>query len=132
MQARETASDASPLTPPQPVESLLRAVCKTLEARKALEIITIPLAGKSTIADYMVVASGGSARQVAALAGHVSEALDKAGASRIRTEGLPQADWVLIDGGDIIVHLFRPDVRGFYNLEKMWGADIDEDPLTRH
>lgn len=133
MQARHTASDATPPGPPLPAaESLLGAARESLEARKALDIVTIPLAGKSTIADYMVVASGGSARQVAALAGHVGEALSKAGAARIRTEGLPQADWVLIDAGDIIVHIFRPEVRGFYNLEKLWTADIDGDAATRH
>ncbi len=69
----------------------------------------------------MIIASGRSTRQVGAMAEHLAEKLKEAGASRVSIEGKPQCDWVLIDGGDVIVHLFRPEIRSFYNLEKMWG-----------
>ncbi|MFQ5346649.1 MAG: ribosome silencing factor [Rhodothalassiaceae bacterium] len=103
-------------------EEASNTVLTVLEDKKAEDIITIPLAGKSSIADLMIIASGRSARQVAALAEHTIEALKHAGESGVRVEGLPQADWVLIDAGDLIVHIFRPEVRSFYNLEKLWGA----------
>jgi ribosome-associated protein len=76
------------------------------------------------MADAMIVASGRSARHVAALADHVSRKLKEAGVAQVRTEGLPNADWVLIDAGDIIVHIFRPEVREFYNLERIWASDV--------
>ncbi len=104
-------------------EEARNTVLRVLEDKKAEDIITIPLAGKSSIADLMIIASGRSARQVASLAEHAVTALKRAGDSDLRVEGLPQADWVLIDAGDLIVHLFRPEVRSFYNLEKLWGAD---------
>jgi nicotinate-nucleotide adenylyltransferase len=100
-----------------PAPELLRRVIDSLEDGKAEGIVTIDLAGKTTIADYMVVASGRSARQVVALADHLEETLP----GRIATEGKAQGDWVLIDAGDVIVHIFRPDIRAYYNLEKMWG-----------
>ena len=83
------------------------------------------------MADAMVVASGRSARHVSALADHVSRKLKEAGASQVRVEGLPNADWVLIDAGDVIVHIFRPEVREFYNLERIWGPDDDATRRTR-
>ncbi len=89
---------------------------------KAEDNTTIDLAGKSTIADYMVVTSGRSQRHVASVAEHVVKDLHEAGVRPVRTEGLRQGDWVLIDAGDVIVHVFRPEVRAFYNLEKMWSA----------
>jgi ribosome-associated protein len=89
---------------------------------KAEDSITIDLTGKSSIADFMVVASGRSQRHVASIAEHVVKDLEKSGVSRVRVEGLRQGDWVLIDAGDVIVHVFRPDVRAHYNLEKMWSA----------
>lgn len=94
-----------------------------LEDMKAEEIVEIDLVGKTSIADAMLIASGRSDRHVGAIASHVVEALKQAGHGPVRVEGLPACDWVLIDVGDIIVHVFRPEVRGFYNLEKMWGAD---------
>jgi len=96
---------------------------KTLDDLKAEDIVVIDLAGKTTIADFMIVASGRSTRQVGAMAEHLREKLKTAGAHAVQIEGMPQADWVLIDAGDVIVHLFRPEVRSFYNLEKMWGIE---------
>ena len=87
-------------------------------------MVSLDLAGKTSIADYMIVASGTSNRQVSSMAAHVVEKLKEMGLAQVRVEGLPQADWVLIDCGDVIVHLFRPEVRVFYNLEKMWGSDF--------
>ena len=92
-----------------------------LDEDQAQDLVTIPLEGKSSIADHMVIASGRSTRQVAAIATHLAERLKKQGHGSPRIEGLPAADWVLIDAGDVVVHLFRPEVRSFYNLERMWG-----------
>jgi ribosome-associated protein len=89
---------------------------------KAEDIVTIDLTGKSSIADVMVVASGRSNRHVASVADHVVKDVEKAGVARVRVEGLQQADWVLIDAGDVVVHVFRPEIRAHYNLEKMWSA----------
>jgi ribosome-associated protein len=88
---------------------------------KAEDTVTIDLTGKSSLADYMVVTTGRSNRQVGAIADRVVEDLHKAGIRDTRVEGQPQCDWVLIDAGDVIVHVFRPEVRTFYNLEKMWA-----------
>jgi ribosome-associated protein len=100
---------------------LLELVKTTLDDDKAQDIVVIDLAGKTTLADFMVVACGRSARQVAALAGKMQEKLKNTGYGKVPVEGLPQSDWVLVDAGDVIIHLFRPEVREFYNLEKMWG-----------
>ncbi len=127
MHANERTHDAIVDTPLKGVDALLNTVLMTLDDRKAENIVTIPLSGKSTIADYMVIANGNSARQVAALTEHVMTALRDQGHGRVKVEGLPQADWVLIDAGDVIVHLFRPEVRDFYNLEKMWSAHLGSD-----
>ena len=89
---------------------------------KAEDIVTIDLTGKSSIADRMVVASGRSSRHVGSVADDVVEHLKKSGLSGIRVEGQPHCDWVLIDAGDVIVHVFRPEVRDFYNIEKMWAG----------
>ncbi len=89
---------------------------------KAEDSLTIDLTGKSSIADFMVVASGRSQRHVASIAEQVVKDIEKAGVPRVRVEGLRQGDWVLIDAGDVIVHVFRPEVRAHYNLEKMWSA----------
>ena len=103
---------------------LLALVRASLDDDKAEEVAVIELAGKSDIADFMVVASGRSSRQVGAMAQHLREKLKGAGVTGISVEGAARADWVLIDGGDIIVHLFRPEVRAFYGLEKMWGEEF--------
>jgi ribosome-associated protein len=89
---------------------------------KAEDSLTIDLTGKSSIADFMVVASGRSQRHVASIADQVVKDIENAGVPRVRVEGLRQGDWVLIDAGDVIVHVFRPEVRTHYNLEKMWSA----------
>lgn len=109
---------------PSGVKDLLDLVLTSLEDTKAENINPIDLAGKTTIADFMVVASGRSQRQVSAIADHLVQALKASGHAGPRVEGLPQADWVLVDAGDIVVHIFRPEVRDFYNLEKMWAADL--------
>jgi len=105
-----------------PAPELLRRILDSLEDGKADEIVTIDLAGKTTIADYMVVATGRSARQVVALTDHLERILPK----RVAVEGKAQGDWVLIDAGDVIVHIFRPEIRAYYNLEKMWGEAMPE------
>jgi ribosome-associated protein len=103
------------------VDALHAMILQSLDDDQAVETVSIPLAGKSSIADYMVIASGKSTRQVASMAQKLQEKI-KAESGRVaRVEGLPTADWVLIDTGDIIVHLFRPEVRSFYNLERMWA-----------
>lgn len=86
-------------------------------------MVSIPLSGKSNIADYMVIASGRSTRQVASMAEKLTERVKQELGRTARVEGLPAADWVLIDANDVIVHLFRPEVRSFYNLERMWGFE---------
>lgn len=101
--------------------SLHALVLQSLDDDQAQEIASIPLEGKSSIADYMVVASGRSTRQVAAIAQKLAERIKHAGFGSPRIEGLPAADWVLVDAGDVIIHLFRPEVRSFYNLERMWA-----------
>jgi ribosome-associated protein len=105
---------------PSPDETLALILAR-LDDDKAADTTTIDLKGKTTLADYMVVASGRSHRHVGAIAEHLLEALGKAGIARAHAEGLPHCDWVLIDAGDVIVHVFRPEVRTFYNLEKMWS-----------
>ncbi|WP_086617990.1 ribosome silencing factor [Erythrobacter tepidarius] len=107
-------------------DALHRLVLAQLDDDQAQEIVSIPLAGKSTIADHMVIASGRSTRQVAAMAQKLAEKIKQAGFGSVRVEGLPAADWVLIDAGDVVVHLFRPEVRSFYNLERMWAFEGSE------
>lgn len=97
---------------------------KSLDDDKAEDVVVIDLAGKSTIADHMVIANGRSHRHVGAIAGHLSRRLKEVGLGAPKMEGMPACDWVLIDIGDVIVHLFRPEVRDFYNLEKMWSAEL--------
>ena len=106
---------------PQEVEMLHAAIMRSLEDDQAVDLMTIPLAGKTSIADHMVIASGRSTRQVASMAAKVAEKVKAEFGRPTRIEGLPTADWVLIDAGDVIVHIFRPEVRSFYNLEKMWA-----------
>jgi ribosome-associated protein len=103
-------------------EETLRLILAGLDDMKAEDTTTINLRGKSSIGDYMVVTSGRSNRHVGAVADHLLEDLGKSGVSDVRVEGMPHCDWVLIDAGDVIVHVFRPEVRAFYNLEKMWAA----------
>jgi nicotinate-nucleotide adenylyltransferase len=118
---------AQPEAPPAP--DLLTRILASLDDGKAENVVTIDLAGKTLIADYMVVASGRSARQVVSLAEHLVEALPRKW--RVSVEGKAQGDWVLIDAGDVIVHLFRPEIRAYYNLEKMWGSDLPDVEVAR-
>lgn len=105
-------------------------VLASLEDSKAENIVSIDIHKKSSLGDFMVVASGRSNRHVAAVADHLLKALKDAGLGQARVEGMPTADWVLIDSGDVIVHVFRPEVREFYNLEKMWQApDLEEETI---
>lgn len=104
-----------------PSAALHTLVLKSLDDDQAVETVSIPLAGKSTIADHMVIASGRSTRQVASMASKLADKIKQETGRTPRIEGLPTADWVLIDAGDVIVHLFRPEVRSFYNLERMWA-----------
>lgn len=124
-------SDASNTTPAMAAANMTNGdlheiVLHQLDEDQAQEVVSIPLEGKSSIADYMVIASGRSTRQVAAMAQKLAEKVKQAGHGPVRIEGLPQADWVLIDAGDVVVHLFRPEVRSFYNLERMWSFEGGE------
>ena len=114
-------------------ESLSRALettLQSLEDSKAENIVPIDIQGKSPLADYMIVASGRSHRHVAAVSEHLIRALKDAGFGNARVEGLSGADWVLIDAGDIVVHVFRPEFREFYNIEKMWQTpDLEDETL---
>ncbi|MDO9416720.1 ribosome silencing factor [Pararhizobium sp.] len=105
----------------------LQLVLRSLEDSKAEDIITIDIAGKSALGDYMIVVSGRSNRHVMAIADHLVTDMKEEGLGNARVEGLEGGDWVLIDGGDIIVHVFRPEIREFYNIEKMWSAPDMED-----
>lgn len=96
----------------------------SLDDDKAQDVVVIELSGKSDVADYLVIASGTSGRQVVAIAEHLRERLKQAGLTSVNAEGMSQGDWVLVDAGDVIVHLFRPEVRAFYNIEKMWGVEM--------
>jgi len=100
----------------------LRIALASLDDMKAEDIVTIDLVGKTSIADYMVVASGRSQRHVASIAEETIRNLKQAGVKGIRSEGAQAADWMLIDAGDVIVHVFQPEVRAFYDLEKMWSG----------
>jgi ribosome-associated protein len=111
-----------------PSEKLKDSVVNALDQDKAEEIVTIDLAGKTSIADYMVIASGRSARQITALAEKISEHLKEHGI-KPRIEGRQSGDWILVDGGDIIIHLFRPEVRKFYSIEDIWNVTYPSDKL---
>ena len=115
---RPAPTNQAPIAGDSPLHTL---VLTSLDDDQAQDVVSIPLEGKSTIADHMVIASGRSTRQVAAMAQKLAERIKKAGHPPARIEGLPAADWVLIDAGDVVVHLFRPEVRSFYNLERMWA-----------
>jgi ribosome-associated protein len=120
----------APAAPTEPVdvEALHSLVMQSLDDDQAVEVVTIPLAGKSSIADHMVIASGRSSRQVASMATKLADRIKQQFGRIVRIEGLPVADWVLIDADDIIVHLFRPEVRSFYNLERMWAFGDEPAP----
>ena len=117
----------APKPAPTPEIKMIDIVLQSLDDAKAEQTVSIDIAGKSSLADFMVVTSGRSNRHVSAVADQVMKAMREGGFSKPRVEGLPHADWVLVDGGDVIVHIFRPEVREFYNIEKMWQADFSAD-----
>ena len=120
----DPAPPAAERTEHTPLESM---ILKQLDDEKAQDIIFIDLKDKSSVADGLVVASGRSHRHVGAIADHLLRALKDGGHGKAKVEGLPACDWVLIDAGDLIVHIFRPEVRSFYNIEKIWSVE----PPTR-
>lgn len=128
-----TKSKTKALTPASSAQgkaesrALYDLIMKSLDDDQAQDIVSIPLEGKSNIADHMVIAEGRSTRQVAAIAQKLAERVKQAG-GEARIEGLANADWVLIDAGDVVVHLFRPEVRSFYNLERMWAVGEEAEP----
>ena len=124
---RQTISDALAGLTPEQVRDLVR---QSLDDDKGMDIVSIPLAGKSTIADYMIIATGASNRQVAAMADNVEFKLKKAGVAIMGKEGTQQADWVLLDTAEVIVHIFRPEVREFYALERMWTQSSSSDEVV--
>jgi ribosome-associated protein len=123
----ETAGAAAPAG----VEALHKLILQSLDDDQAQEVVSIPLAGKSNIADHMVIASGRSSRQVASMAVKLAVKIKEQFGKNVRVEGLPAADWVLIDADDVIVHIFRPEVRNFYNLERMWAFGDDAKSAAR-
>ncbi len=122
-------SDAPVLPSPRQIKAVVEA---SLDQDQAEDVVVIDLAGRTSIADFMVIASGRSTRHVGALAENLMKRLKDAGVPRVEAEGLPHCDWVLIDPGDVIVHLFRPEVRQFYNLEKMWRLDEPTEVVPVH
>lgn len=126
--ARKGTPPETPLPQGHGSQALLKEIVHWLDEAKAEEIVTIDLAGKSSLGDFMVVATGRTDRHVGAIADQIRKKIKDAGVSPVRVEGLDTCDWALIDAGDIIVHVFRPEVRDFYNLEKMWQAERPQDP----
>jgi ribosome-associated protein len=120
---------AKPLAAPTPkdvLDKIQGVIVTSLEDDKAEEVVTIDLAGRAAFADRMVIATGLADRQITAMATHLEEKLAEVGIKRVQIEGAGGSDWVLIDAGDIVVHLFKPEARTLYGLEKMWGSDLDE------
>ena len=122
--AADQISEQGLLTPVRP---MIDVVLESLDDAKAEQIVAVDITGKSSLSDHMVVASGRSQRHVGAVADQLIKALREAGYGKPRVEGLPHCDWVLVDAGDVIVHVFRPEVREFYNIEKMWAVDFAAD-----
>jgi ribosome-associated protein len=117
---RKTSTQAAALQAPSDADKTLKLILSRLDDMKAEETIAIDLRGKSAFSDYMVITSGRANRHVGAIAENVAKGLKESGINNIHVEGLPNCDWVLIDSGDVIVHVFRPEVREFYNLERLW------------
>lgn len=122
--------EAKPIATHDGSAAILTTVLNSLSDAKAENVVSIDLRGKTSIGDHMVIASGRSQRHVGAIADQLREKLKEDGHRDIRIEGLPHCDWVLIDSGDLIVHIFRPEVRQFYNLEKMWSTDRPNDAVA--
>jgi ribosome-associated protein len=118
--ARKTSTRAAALKAQSDADETLNMILSRLDDMKAEETVTIDLRGKSAFSDYMIVTTGRVNRHVGAIAENVTKALKENGVKGVHVEGLPNCDWVLIDSGDVIVHVFRPEVREFYNLERLW------------
>ncbi len=111
---------------PSRLDQLQQIIMSSLEDDKAEQVVALDLAGRASFADRMVIATGLADRQIAAMATHLEDKLQEAGLKRVQIEGANGSDWVLIDAGDIVIHLFKPESRTLYGLERMWGADLDE------
>jgi ribosome-associated protein len=118
--SRKTSTEAAALQAQPDADKTLNMILSRLDDMKAEETVTIDLRGKSAFSDYMIVTSGRANRHVGAIAENVAKGLKETGIKSIHVEGLPNCDWVLIDSGDVVVHVFRPEVREFYNLERLW------------
>jgi ribosome-associated protein len=118
--ARKTSTQAAALKAQSDADKTLNMILSRLDDMKAEETVTIDLRGKSAYSDYMIITSGRANRHVGAIAENVTKALKETGIKNLHVEGMPNCDWVLIDSGDVIVHVFRPEVREFYNLERLW------------
>ena len=119
--ARKTSTPAAALKAQSDADKTLNMIISRFDDMKAEETVTIDLRGKSAFSDYMIVTTGRANRHVGAIAENVTKALKENGIRNIHVEGLPNCDWVLIDSGDVIVHVFRPEVREFYSLERLWA-----------
>jgi ribosome-associated protein len=123
----DNTAHAATAAAPVPHRPLIEVVLECLDDAKAENTVAVDITGKSSLADHMVVTSGRSDRHVGAIADQLLKALRENGFDKPRIEGLPHCDWVLVDTGDVIVHVFRPEVREFYNIEKMWQAEFAAD-----
>jgi len=123
----ENTVHAAAAATPVPHRPLIEVVLECLDDAKAENTVAVDITGKSSLADHMVVSSGRSDRHVGAIADQLLKALRENGFDKPRIEGMPHCDWVLVDTGDVIVHIFRPEVREFYNIEKMWQAEFAAD-----
>lgn len=112
--------------PPEALAALLALITESLADDKAEDVVVLDLAGRAAFTDCMVVATGLADRQLQAMANHLVEKLAKAGRKRVAVEGMGGSDWVLLDAGDVVVHLFKPEARAAYGLERMWGPDFDD------
>jgi ribosome silencing factor RsfS/YbeB/iojap len=127
---RKRKAERAPPAPPERLDQIQSVIVASLDADGAEEIVALDLAGRASFADRMVIATGLADRQITAMAGHLEEKLSEIGIKRVQIEGGQGSDWVLLDAGDVVVHLFKPDARQLYALEKMWGAELDEPAET--
>jgi ribosome silencing factor RsfS/YbeB/iojap len=127
---RKAATRGAKRAEPSRLEQLQNVIITSLDDDKAESVVTLDLAGRAAFADRMIIATGLADRQIAAMATHLQEKLHEAGLKRVQVEGGAGADWVLIDAGDIVVHLFKPEARTLYGLERMWGAELDDEQET--
>jgi ribosome silencing factor RsfS/YbeB/iojap len=120
------ARSARPAAEPSALDRAVSLITESLSDDKAEDIVVLDLAGRAAFADRMVIATGLADRQISAMATHLEDKIEQAGLGRVQIEGAGGSDWVLIDVGDVIVHLFKPEARTLYGLERMWGAELDE------